>query len=89
MKPPQGVPPSLLLLLLFLLLFLLLLTLLLTLLLLLLLLPPPLLLLLAYLGESKDVVYEEKHVLAFLVTEILGNGQTYKRKKAREHDDSS
>lgn len=30
------------------------------------------------LGESENVVDEKQHILAFLVTEVLGNGQTSK-----------
>ena len=30
------------------------------------------------LGESEDVVNEEQHILAFLVSEVLGNGETGK-----------
>ena len=30
----------------------------------------------AHLGESEDVINEEEHILTFLVTEILGNGQS-------------
>jgi hypothetical protein len=30
------------------------------------------------LGEAENVVNEEQHILAFLVTEVLGNGQTGK-----------
>jgi hypothetical protein len=31
------------------------------------------------LGEAEDVVNEEQHVLALLVTEVLGNGKTSQR----------
>ena len=31
------------------------------------------------LGETEDVVDEEKHILALLITEVLRNGQTSKR----------
>ena len=37
----------------------------------------------AGLGEAEDVVDEEQHVLAFLVAEVLGDGQRRQRRRGR------